>query len=246
MEALGINLGYLLVYICSFAIIFIVLRAWVFVPLTGLLEKRRQTIAQGLEDARIAAEARANAEREADRILAEAQANAAEVVRDATTRAESVEEEIRAQADADVARSRAATLAELEVERNRMLAELRGQVASLAIAAAQKLIGANMDEQRQRSLLAEFFSGVKGGRVVVLEGIEKSSGQMAEVTSALPLTDDEQNTVRTDVLSRLGGAATVSFRVDPAILGGLVIRLGDRVVDGSVAGQLDELRQSLR
>lgn len=246
MDALGINLGYLLVYIFSFAIIYIVLRAWVFTPLTGMLEKRRQSIAQGLEDARIAAEARANAEKEANRILADAQTKAAEVVREATTRAESVEEEIRAQADADVAKSRAAAMVEMESERNRMLAELRGQVATLAIAAAHKLIGESMDEQRQRALLSEFFSGVKGGRVVVLEGADKMSSQMAEVTSALPLTDDEQSTVKNDVLSRLGGAATVSFRVDPSILGGLVIRVGDRVVDGSVAGQLDDLRQSLR
>ncbi len=73
MEALGINLGYLLVYIFSFAVVFITLRAWVFVPLSEMMEKRRKTIAQGLEDARIAAEARANAEKEAQSILAEAQ-----------------------------------------------------------------------------------------------------------------------------------------------------------------------------
>ncbi len=246
MEALGINLGYLIVYICSFAIIFIVLRAWVFGPLTAMMEKRRQTIAQGLEDARIAAEARANAEKEAGRIIAEAQAKAAETMRDATERAEHVEEEIRAQAEADVAKSRAAALTELEGERNRMLAELRGQVAALAIAAAQKLIGASMDEKRQRELLAEFFSGVKGGRVVVLADARDLDGQMAEVTSALPLTSEEQEIVKRDVLARMGGAATVAFKVDPSILGGLIVRVGDRIVDGSVAGQLDELRQSLR
>lgn len=246
MDALGINLGYLLVYTCSFAIIFIVLRSWVFGPLTTMLEKRRQTIAQGLEDARIAAEARANAEKEAQTIVAEAQSKAADIMRDATERAEHVEEEIRVQAEADVVKSRTAALAELEGERNRMLAELRGQVATLAIAAAQKLIGESMDEKHQRSLLSEFFSGVKGGQVVVLSDEKEMDGQTAEVTSALPLTSDEQETVKRDVLARMGGTGTVVFRVDPTILGGLVIRVGDRVVDGSVAGQLEELRQNLR
>jgi F-type H+-transporting ATPase subunit b len=181
LEALGINLGYLIVYICSFAIIFIVLRAWVFGPITQMLEKRRQAVAQGLEDARIAADARANAEKEADKIMAEAQGKAAEILRDATERAEHVEEEIRAQAEAEVAKSRAAAMGELESERNRMLAELRGQVAGLAIAAAQKLIGENLDEKRQRSLLSEFFSGVQGSRVVVLDNAEKLSGQRASL-----------------------------------------------------------------
>jgi F0F1-type ATP synthase delta subunit len=48
------------------------------------------------------------------------------------------------------------------------------------------------------------------------------------------------------VLGRLGGGATMSFRVDPRILGGMVVRIGDRVVDGSVAGKLESLRQSLQ
>lgn len=246
MEALGINLGYLLVFTLNFFIILMVLRAWVYKPLLGMLEKRRLTVAQGLEDARIAAEARANAEKEAAEVVAEAQAKAAEIVADATKRADEVAKDIHAQAEAEAGKARSGALAELEGERNRMLAELRGQVVGISIAAAQKLIGENLDDKRQRVLLDEFFAGVKGGKVVVLEGAAVSAGQSAEVTSALPLTDAEQETVKKDVLSKLGGAATVSFRVDPAILGGLVVRLGDRVVDGSVAGQLEGLRHSLK
>lgn len=246
MEALGINLGYLLVYIFSFAIIFVVLKAWVYGPLMGALEKRRKTIAQGLEDARIAGEARANAETEAAKVLADAQRQAAEVVKQATDRAEKVGQEIRAAAEADATKARENALVELQGERNRMLSEVRSQVVTISIAAAQKLIGENLDEKRQRALLNEFFSGVRGGRVVVLENAPSVSGQAAEVTSALPLTEEEQQTVKQDVLTRLGGAATVSFRVDPSILGGLVVRVGDRVVDGSVNGQLEGLRHSLK
>ncbi len=61
-------------------------------------------------------------------------------------------------------------------------------------------------------------------------------GDSAEVTSALPLNPDEEATVRQEVLSRIG-AKQVAFRVDPAILGGLVIKVGDKVMDNSVAGQ---------
>ncbi len=41
------------------------------------------------------------------------------------------------------------------------------------------------------------------------------------------------------------GAQTVAFRVDPGILGGLVVKVGDKVVDGSVSGRLENLRQNL-
>ncbi len=247
MEGLGINLGYLLVQLFNFAIMFIVINAWVVKPILRMLEKRRQIVAQGLEDARVAAEARANAEVEASKIIAEAQQKAAQIVREATERASAVERELKAAAEAEAFKARQAALEALEEERNQMLADLRSQVASLAIAAAQHLIGESLlqDERRQRALLDEFFSGVKSGKVLVLQEAELN-GNTAEVVSALPLTPDEQETVKREVLTKLGDEAVVQFRVDPKILGGLVVRVGDRVIDGSVAGQLQALRQNLQ
>jgi len=245
LEALGINLGYLLVQILNFAIMFVVLRAWVFMPIVALLKRRREAIAQGLEDARVAAEARANAEHEAQQILAKAQQDAAHIVREATERAEKAALEIRVGGEHEAGRLREEAAAAAEQAKLQTLAELRGQVAGLAIAAAQKLIGETLDEKRQRSLVAEFFSGLQAGKVVVLED-QGLTGSSAEVTSALPLTPEEQATVRGQVMRQIGDGATISFRVDPRILGGLVIRVGDKVLDGSVAAQLESLRQSLR
>src|SRR5512146_1783807 len=168
MENLGINLGFLLVQIANFAIIFVVLRAWVYKPLLKMLEKRKLVVAQGLEDARVAAEARANAEKEASEIINAAQLKANEVLKEATERAEVVRREIISAADADANKKREVTLAELDQERNRMLAELRTQVVSLAMAGAQKLIEESLTHERQRSLLKEFFSGVNSGNIVIL------------------------------------------------------------------------------
>lgn len=245
MEALGINLGYLFVQITNFLIMFVVLRKWVYKPIVGLLDRRRETIAKGLEDARIAAEARENAEKEAEGILAKARQEASHIIREASDRAEKIALEIRVEADKEAESIRSEAVAEAEQVKEQALSELRGQVAALAIAAAQKVIGEALDEQRQRSLIDSFFSGVKGGKVVVLEG-ESLSGSSAEVTSALPLTEGEQETLREEIVQKLGGGATVSYRVDPEILGGLVIRVGDKVIDGSVAGRLAGLRQSLQ
>lgn len=244
MDKLGLNLGYLFVQIFNFLIIFVVLKKWVYAPVLTMLDKRRETIAQGLEDARVASDARASAEEEAAKIKADAQAEANKVVREANERAQDVAKEVKAEADAEAAKSREAALAEAEVERERVLGDLRGQVAALSISATQKLIGDTMDEKRQRVLLDEFFSGVKAGKVVVLSDAG-FKGESAEITSALPLTDKEQNTVKKDVLAKVGAQA-VTFRVDPSILGGLVIKVGDKVLDDSVAGKLEGLRQSLK
>ena len=244
MEALGINLGFLILQILAFTILFLTLNAWVYQPMLNMMESRRQKIAQGLEDARVAAEARANAEKEAAKIITDAQTEASKIVREATERAAAAGQDVRAAAEAEAAKAREAAVAEVEVERNRILGDLRSQVASLAIAAANKLVGETLDEKKQRALLDEFFSGVKSGRLVVLEDAD-FKGESAQVTSALPLSRDEEETVKRDVLAR-SGAKNVTFRVDPSILGGLVIRIDDKVLDNSVAGKLESLRQSLR
>jgi F-type H+-transporting ATPase subunit b len=244
MEALGINLGLLIVQIIAFIIVFLTLNAWVYQPMLNMMESRKQKIAQGLEDARVAAEARANAEKEAAKIITDAQTEASKIVREATERAALAGQDVKAAAEAEAEKAREAAIAEAEVARNRILGDLRSQVAGLAIAAANKLVGESLDEKRQHALLDEFFSGVKSGKVVVLDGAD-FRGETAQVTSALPLNSDEQDAVKRDVLAK-AGAKEVTFRVDPTILGGLVIRVGDKVLDSSVAGKLEGLRQSLR
>ena len=243
MAQLGINLGLLILQVLNFAIVLILLYRWAYTPIMKMLAKRRDTIAQGLEDARIAGEARANAEAEARQVIAKAQSEAAERVREATQRAEAVALDVKADAEGDAAKIREEALSDAGFERERLLGDLRGQVAALAMAAAQKLIGEALDEKRQRSLINEFFSGVKAGKVVVLEDAD-FQGASAEIVSALPLTDSEKESVRKEITSKVG-AQTVAFRVDPSILGGLVVKVGDKVLDGSVAGQLEGLRQSL-
>ena len=243
---LGISLGYLIVQILNFVIMFWVLKKFAYPAILGMLEKRREIIAKGLEDARVAAEARANAEKEAEKILAEARAKASQIVREASERAEAVGREVKAEAEAEAARIREEAVASAQAERERILRELRGQVAMLAIAAAQKLIGAALDEQRQRQLLDEFFSGIKGGKVTVLDELGTiEEAPAAEVISALPLTEEEKETIQKEIQAKVGQVSEITFKVDPSIMGGVIIRIGDKVLDGSVSGQLQELRESL-
>jgi len=244
LEALGINLGFLIIQILAFAIIFLTLNAWVYKPMLDMMDNRRKKIAQSLEDARVAAEARADAEKEAAKVLAEAQAEAGRVIREATDRALDAGKEVKAAAEAEGLKTKEMAAVEAGQERNRILGDLRGQVAALAIAAAQKLIGESLDDKRQHALIDEFFSGVKSGKVVILNDVD-FKGDSAEVTSALPLSPVEQETVKNNLLSKVG-AQEVTFHINPAILGGLVIKVGDKILDGSVSGKLEGLRQNFK
>jgi ATP synthase F1 delta subunit len=69
----------------------------------------------------------------------------------------------------------------------------------------------------------------------------------AEVVSAVPLTDTQREAVvqRLKVTNNLQ-SCVLTTRVDPDILGGLVIRVGDKLIDGSVVAQLSSMREQLK
>jgi F-type H+-transporting ATPase subunit delta len=64
-----------------------------------------------------------------------------------------------------------------------------------------------------------------------------------QVTTATPLSEELKNRIRDRLQAMLGSEVDLQCRQDPAILAGLVVRVGDRVYDGSVANQLTRMRQ---
>ncbi len=68
---------------------------------------------------------------------------------------------------------------------------------------------------------------------------------LATATSAAPLTPDEINALTKRMEQFTGGRVELDVKVDPSLLGGLVVRVGDRLIDGSVRGRLERLRNQL-
>jgi F-type H+-transporting ATPase subunit b len=247
---LGINVPFLISQIVNFLILFALLYFLLWKRVLKMLEQRKQRIAQGLADAEQARKDRERTEVEYQQRIERAEQEREGILAGVAKEGELAREKTLAEARAEAERIIAEARAELERDRQEMLADLRGQVASLAIAVSNKIIGEALDEQRQRRLIDEFFSGVRAGRVVVLDEEEiewaKRMGAMtALITTALPLSAGEQETVAGSLAEHLGERPELEFKVDPGILGGLVIQIGDRVIDGSVAGKLTALQEQL-
>jgi F-type H+-transporting ATPase subunit delta len=66
-----------------------------------------------------------------------------------------------------------------------------------------------------------------------------------EVVSAVPLSADEVQQLGVQLAQQYGDALNISYRVDPAILGGMIIRAGDKLIDASVSTRLAAMKQSL-
>ena len=68
----------------------------------------------------------------------------------------------------------------------------------------------------------------------------------AEVTSARPLNDDQVAALKSNLKGRLGRDVNVDLSVDPSILGGLVVKVGSQMIDGSIRTKLNTLAQAMK
>jgi len=69
--------------------------------------------------------------------------------------------------------------------------------------------------------------------------------EVAEVRTAVPLTDEQQTRLAAALTNATGKAVNLKVVVDPSVIGGLVATVGDTVIDGSVRTRIDQLKSRL-
>lgn len=75
---------------------------------------------------------------------------------------------------------------------------------------------------------------------------EEASGILkATVTSAMPLTNQQLAQIKADMEQNTGKTIEIEAIIDASLIGGLIVRVGDKVVDGSIKGQMDALKSQL-
>ena len=157
-EAFGVDLPKLAFQVVNFLLLLYLLNRFLFKRVFALLDERSSKISKGLEDAEVAARDRELARAEREAAVAEARKEANEMIARANKIAEDTRNEILTDARAEAEKVSARAREEIVAEKERAIAELRGQVADLALTAAGKLVRAEMDGPTQRRLVAEFLA----------------------------------------------------------------------------------------
>ncbi len=135
--------------------------------------------------------------------------------------------------------------------------EVRQVLTSPTIAARrrQEFAASLLDEAavgREGVNLARLL--VESNRLSALDGIVEEYRRLADeaagrvrvtATTAIPLSAGEVERLVDELSRRLGREVRLEVRVEPAILGGIVLQIGDRVIDASVAARLQQLRRRL-
>lgn len=168
----------------------------------------------------------------------------------------------------------AAALFELADERHALdeaagdLRELRAMLASspdlgrlvrspvLSRAEQGKAMAALVENAKLSQLTADFIAVVARNRRLFavpamieayLNKLAERRGEVtAEITAAQPLSAAQQDALGEQLRRVVGGRVAVDVRVDPSLLGGMIVKIGSRMVDGSIKGQLQRLQLSMK
>lgn len=155
VEALGLNLPQLIAQIANFAVLLIILRLTLYKPILKMLDERKQKIAEGLNAAEIARAEAASAQANIQAQLDAARKEGQDIVANAQQIATRIQAESREQSarDREAALERART--EIQLERDRAIADLRSEFADIAVSAAEKVINQSLDRQAHQRIIDE-------------------------------------------------------------------------------------------
>lgn len=134
--------------------------AFVWRAVRAMMDERSKKIADGLEAADRASQDLELAQEKASQQLRQAKEEAAAIIDSANKRASQIVEEAKEQARVEADRIKLAANAEIEQEVNRAKEQLRGKVAALAIAGAEKVLQASIDQNAHKALVENLAAGL--------------------------------------------------------------------------------------
>jgi F-type H+-transporting ATPase subunit delta len=128
------------------------------------------------------------------------------------------------------------------------------KISKIAAATARRLYGlclvnGQLDDNKLRDLVAKLIAAKPRDFQAILAAIQRLTRlevarRTVLIESATELTAAESTKVTSDLAKEYGQNLVIQFKLNPQLLGGLRIKIGDDVLDGSVQGRLDRLSKA--
>ncbi|HKD54531.1 MAG TPA: F0F1 ATP synthase subunit B [Steroidobacteraceae bacterium] len=151
---MNINLT-LVVQMIVFATLILITMKWIWPPILKAMDERQRKIAQGLAAAEEGERELSEARGKADAIVREARERANQIIDHAQHRANEMVEEAKGTASSEAARIVAAAQQQIDLDTTRAKESLRREVAGIAVGAASKLLGREIDARAHADLLEQ-------------------------------------------------------------------------------------------
>jgi F-type H+-transporting ATPase subunit b len=153
------NITLIIQGLAFFAVVLLVMKyGWPHI--IAAIEERQQKIAEGLNQAEKARRELADADARVADEIRKARAEATAIIDRAHAQATQIVEKAREDAVVEATRQKAIAAADIEAQAHRAREELRGKVASLAVAGAERILRREIDAQAQKSLIDQLVAGI--------------------------------------------------------------------------------------
>jgi F-type H+-transporting ATPase subunit b len=163
-ETLGLNLPGFFWHLVNFVILLLILQRFLFPPVLRMLDERQARIRESMERAEALQAESARAAENVRQQLEEARREGQNIINTANQIAERLKQERQQQAQTEYEAILKRAQEDAARERERAYAELRTQVADLAVLAAERIIHRQLDPAAQRQLVEEFLAEAGDGR----------------------------------------------------------------------------------
>ena len=160
LQALGINPAGILLSAIGFVLLFLTLKKYAFGPIYGMLEQRQENIRGNIDEAQSRRDEMVKLQHEYEARLAKIEDEARDKIAVAVREAQAARDEIVAKAHAESEAILARGQQEVIRERERAMAEMRNQIAELAVSAAGRVIKQNLNGASHGQLIDDVIAGI--------------------------------------------------------------------------------------
>jgi F-type H+-transporting ATPase subunit b len=240
------NIWTLLFQITNFIVLLVILRRILYRPVREIMEKRRGLIEREMRDAE---RTKSDAQALNDKYQAEMNG----LKNQKAQMLEAVQEEVseerkrlidKAREDAEriIAREKALENA----EKRTFEAEMKDKILDSVSIFSSNLLRDIADETLHEAVFRKFIAGLEHNMPEIALTAGKEETLSIVLLTAYPLHDEDVERIKDIVQSRIGKKVAVAATLEPALIAGVRMKAGDQVIDSSVAGQIQALKERLK
>ena len=149
------DFGLLFLMLLAFLVVFFLLKKYAFGAITGAVEERKNFIDESIKNAREANEKLANIKAESEKILMEARAKQADIIKEAMATRDNIIKASQVKAQTEGAKILEEAKAQIQVEKENALRDIRSQVADLSLQVAEKVVRRQIETDKEQELYIE-------------------------------------------------------------------------------------------
>ncbi len=245
------NLATIIFEMLNFLALVVVLYFILFKPIMKRVEERAQQKAALLQQIREDQAAAATLRAELETRLASAETEAATIISEAQDKAEHERAELLKETQAEVERILVEAHADAYRVRKQAVDEFHEELLDAILEISGMVVGQLAPDGMHLSMIQQLSDRIwelGRGDMARVESFRRSLGDRAPtayVTTARPLSSEMQGLLARTFTALADRNVNLDIQVDPSLAVGVRVRLGDIVVDNSIAGQLDGLRENV-